>query len=1359
MKTTLVRILSLIMVLTMIILPGTALANDNFSDMPNDYSTSALNNAVANGLLNGADGLIMPEADLTRAQMAAIMVRALGADGIADLSTYSDIEPDAWYVGELASAVKMGLFQGDGLTMRPNDPITRQEAFVVLARAFNLADNSTNALDSFADHALVANWAKEGLAALVANNYVQGDENGNINPNANIKRKDFAVVMDRLVAQYLTVAGTYTEVKEGSVLINTPDITLQNVSISHNLIIGDGVGEGDIILDNVNVAGELIIRGGGINSIIITGNSTVGTIKILKVDGSIRVVLADGSTAEFVYIEDGRDDIILEGNFGNLIINHAAPIKINDAIIGKVTVNAPNSEITVGDNSSITSLIIADTASASKLIVEEGSSVDTVAAEAENAIITGEGQVNSIEVSANNISVDTKGSTVSIDDGISGTMVDGQEVEGGQTVETTEDTVSGGGGGGGGSSSPAPTTYKYNLKLPNIEGGVIAANITGTDEPNRVVHLEVYPASEYKLKNITITDPNGAPINVSIDNLKFTMDIEGTYMLDAEFIKPLDSLEIFVVNDEASYNRLSTIAPNAWPADADFAKDGTTLQNDPWLAIVVDRHDDYQGANQTDADKVDLDRISFYKNETEIYEFPQLSGYMSTAMSIYLAADGEGRDQDNTNNNLGQKTLSGTYTVEVIFQGAAYTDTIEYVHKGETLHRVKFHIPEGTTAPADQLVVDGQYAGEPIFGLENYIITGWYADANYTEPFDFENTAITKDTDIYAQLTLSTVGSLAEFKTALANGVKYIDIDKSFSITEPITLVDTHIRVADGVTLTIATGGSITVGEYASFANYGRVISQTGSNVEVDEKGLLAGYGAYDLSGTTTVHSFATFINKKSTFNLIGAEAKLLLSVYADQNGGQPFEHLGSNGLIQLADDAVLRLSDVTYTLMSGTATFTQDLRLENAFIVAENTVLTVYNGITVNITNSGSLTNNGIIECYGQIEGTVGGSGHMIQTVSTADQFDAAFNSEYINTIRIRDAITLNGDTAYRITRELTIEGANNGASITHAGSLDDSSDLYMFAVRAKDGEAGQLVLNSLTLIADAGDKKGTVVSVENGGQLTIYGCTLQVESTASGSANNGVFVQGYDPTDFASGATPDTHAGSVKIIDTVFDIPHQYATAIGSQILNITDFNEIFASDSLSRNDYGDAYVIRQNDFTPATGTSLEDWQADSAALFAAQYALLENGQKMARNTLHHYATNSEPIYTFDIFTKIVKGYTVDISGAENDDFLFALTSINSEAAYTAADRITLTLTGDQGAVPAGETLTIPSNTKVTLAADYGLDVAGSITVESGGSLVGTDSFSRIDVKAGGSISGVPGITDTGIFIWNNSWTPGRL
>ncbi len=172
--------------LLLVLLPTAVLAAEasDFSDMPavDHWSYEALNSAVENSLLHGSNGKLDPRGVLTRAQMAAIINRAFGATEEADISTYTDVPLSAWYYEDIAKAVRMGTFRGDGSgIMRPNDSITRQEAFVVLARAFKLSGGDVNVLDGFSDKDQISAWATDASASLAAAGYIQGSNN-KLNP-------------------------------------------------------------------------------------------------------------------------------------------------------------------------------------------------------------------------------------------------------------------------------------------------------------------------------------------------------------------------------------------------------------------------------------------------------------------------------------------------------------------------------------------------------------------------------------------------------------------------------------------------------------------------------------------------------------------------------------------------------------------------------------------------------------------------------------------------------------------------------------------------------------------------------------------------------------------------------------------------------------------------------------------------------------------------------------------------------------------------------------------------------------------------------------------------------------------------
>ena len=184
------------------LLPSNAFAADlsQYRDFPNDWSAKSLEQAIDDGLLNGSNGMIDAKGLLTRAQMAAIVSRAFGAAKTASLDDYRDVLPSAWYYSDMGKAVKMGAFQGANGKLNPESPITREEAFAVLARAFGL-DGDASALSDYTDGGSVSPWAKSAVSALIDSGFVNG-ANGRLNPRSSITRAEFAKVISGMASTF-----------------------------------------------------------------------------------------------------------------------------------------------------------------------------------------------------------------------------------------------------------------------------------------------------------------------------------------------------------------------------------------------------------------------------------------------------------------------------------------------------------------------------------------------------------------------------------------------------------------------------------------------------------------------------------------------------------------------------------------------------------------------------------------------------------------------------------------------------------------------------------------------------------------------------------------------------------------------------------------------------------------------------------------------------------------------------------------------------------------------------------------------------------------------------------------------------
>lgn len=257
----------------------------DFSDFPTDWSAPAMTHAVQNGLLNGSDGKILPKGLLTRAQMATMVNRAFASSAKASLTSFTDMVPGVWHYDEMAKSVQMGAFQGADGKLNPNDPITREQAFAVLARAFGLADGKASSLDKFSDGAQVSSWARGAVAALVEQGYVTGAD-GALNPQSYITRAEFAQVMDALVAAYAD-QDLKDQTVEGNLILRT-NSTLENVTVKGDLILADGVSAAS--LKNVTVTGRLVVRG-GTDGVKLTKSAAKGGIQLANPNGTPKLTI------------------------------------------------------------------------------------------------------------------------------------------------------------------------------------------------------------------------------------------------------------------------------------------------------------------------------------------------------------------------------------------------------------------------------------------------------------------------------------------------------------------------------------------------------------------------------------------------------------------------------------------------------------------------------------------------------------------------------------------------------------------------------------------------------------------------------------------------------------------------------------------------------------------------------------------------------------------------------------------------------------------------------------------------------------------------------------------------------------
>ena len=140
------KVLSLVLVLSLIL--GTfSTAFASFSDVVGEASEDAVNVLEELGVITGyEDGTYKPGNIVTRAEMAVLVIKALGLDNFVtgtNVSSFTDMDGYGWAQGYIAYAQSMGVISGygDG-TFRPGNTVSYDEAATMLVAALGYTPQS-----------------------------------------------------------------------------------------------------------------------------------------------------------------------------------------------------------------------------------------------------------------------------------------------------------------------------------------------------------------------------------------------------------------------------------------------------------------------------------------------------------------------------------------------------------------------------------------------------------------------------------------------------------------------------------------------------------------------------------------------------------------------------------------------------------------------------------------------------------------------------------------------------------------------------------------------------------------------------------------------------------------------------------------------------------------------------------------------------------------------------------------------------------------------------------------------------------------------------------------------------------------
>ncbi len=179
-----------------------------FDDIQKSKSKFAIEALAQRGIINGrSENLFVPHGNMTRAEFATIVVKALGIMP-CDKKIFDDVKENDWFYGYVAAAAEYGIVNGISESLfNPQGTLTRQEAAVMVSRAAVLCGVKNNmelmtardVLAGFTDYVKVADWAFIPFALCYENGILDSSDI-EIMPRREVNREEIAQMLYNLLA-------------------------------------------------------------------------------------------------------------------------------------------------------------------------------------------------------------------------------------------------------------------------------------------------------------------------------------------------------------------------------------------------------------------------------------------------------------------------------------------------------------------------------------------------------------------------------------------------------------------------------------------------------------------------------------------------------------------------------------------------------------------------------------------------------------------------------------------------------------------------------------------------------------------------------------------------------------------------------------------------------------------------------------------------------------------------------------------------------------------------------------------------------------------------------------------------------
>lgn len=384
-------------------IPTNVYSESKFSDTSGHWAENYINSAVNQGIIQGyPGGLFLPDKGITRAEFANMVNKSLGNNSSAYLN-FVDVPYGEWYYADVAKAVAATYVAGyDDNSFKPNSPISRQEAAVMISR-FIPTYGESGSLRGYSDYGSIADWAYVAMEKIISRGYIGPYDDGKIHPLDKLTRAQSAKILCEII-DHETIVKSDTTVKIDAT-------RLSGKVYSNNVTIHSDLDEGSATIDNCIILGTLFVQGGGVDTVTIN-NSRISNISINKTSSPVRV-LAKGETG-ISDLTASKNTILqtssLAGGlygpgFNKVNVSGSADVVLRGSF-PLLNVNGSSAKVTL-ESGTIKELSVASGGKNSNITLSSGTTVSNATVNAES-YYHGTGTISHMAVNADGITYETK---------------------------------------------------------------------------------------------------------------------------------------------------------------------------------------------------------------------------------------------------------------------------------------------------------------------------------------------------------------------------------------------------------------------------------------------------------------------------------------------------------------------------------------------------------------------------------------------------------------------------------------------------------------------------------------------------------------------------------------------------------------------------------------------------------------------------------------------------------------------------------------------------------------------------------------------------------------------------------------